>query len=143
MPEHAGKILLGENHRLAVSVVIRGTERACECVLEMLERRGTLMNELREDIAPEEQAGLRELAGELKEEIRKLGEKIELEKNQTSRRRTIAALLSAALIDLQETEDSGLRGYGELSPQAKKTLYESIDRMTALLEEMLAIAERR
>jgi hypothetical protein len=143
MTDGAQKILLGENHRLAVSVVVRGTERACESMLETLDRGPSQMNELRNDILPEERTKLRELATALQEEIHRLAGKVELEKSRTSRRRAIAAVLSAALIDLQETQDSGLKGYGEISAEAKRTLDEGFGRMMKLLEKMLAIAERR
>lgn len=135
------KIPMGENHRLAASVVFRGTERACDSTMEWLDRPSSLLNELRDDITPEEQAQLRKLAGALKEEIKRLAAKVELDRSRSSRRRSIAAILSAALVDLQETQDSQLKGYGVLSPEAKKVLFDGMSRMTSLLEKMLAIAE--
>ena len=56
----------------------------------------------------------------MRQEIEKLESKVQLDRSHSSRRRSIAALLSAALIDLQETQDSQLKGYGVLSPEARK-----------------------
>ena len=141
MSESAGKIHLGENHRLAASVVFRGTERACDSTIEWLEKPSSLMNELRDDVTLAEQMQLRKLAAALKEEVHRLASKVELDRSHTSRRRAIAAILSAALIDLQETQDSQLKGYGVLAPDAKKALNEGMVRMVSLLARMLAIAE--
>jgi hypothetical protein len=138
-----GKIQLSDNHRLAASVLFRGTERACDSALEWLDKPSTQMNELRDDVTAEEKAELRKLAAALRQEIEKLESKVQLDRSHSSRRRSIAALLSAALIDLQETQDSQLKGYGVLSPEAKKVLNDSIARMSAALQKMLAIAEAR
>ena len=135
------KIQLSDNHRLAASVLFRGTERACESAIEWLEKPATKMNELRDDVSTEEQAELRKLAEQLRLEIELLGSKMQLDRSHSSRRRSIAAVLSAALIDLQETQDSQFKGYGVLAPDAKRVLNESIARMAALLQKMLAVAE--
>ncbi|MGH9736874.1 MAG: hypothetical protein ACRD8A_20075 [Candidatus Acidiferrales bacterium] len=66
-----------------------------------------------------------------------------LEKKQSSIRRSIAAIVSAALIDLQEAQNSGLRGYGLLGDRERQALDECISRMIDLLERMLRVVEHQ
>lgn len=141
MPEGMKKISLGDNHRLAASVLFRGTERACDATIEWLEKPSSLLHELRDDVSAADEAHLRKLAASLKDEIKRMAASIELEPAHASRRRGIAAILSAALIDIQETQDSQWKGYGVMSAEAKKTLNDGMARMAALLQKMLAIAE--
>ncbi|HTU36324.1 MAG TPA: hypothetical protein VMF66_21170 [Candidatus Acidoferrum sp.] len=54
---------------------------------------------------------------------------------------SIAAVVSAALIDLQEAQNSGLRGYGPLGDREKHALDECIRRMIDLLDQMLRLVE--
>jgi hypothetical protein len=143
MLEGMKKISLGDNHRLAASILFRGTERACDATIEWLEKPSSLLHVLRDDISPADEAHLRRLAASLKDEIKRMAASVELEPAHTSRRRAIAAILSTGLIDLQETQDSQWRGYGVLSAEAKKALNDGMARMAALLEKMLAIAEAR
>jgi hypothetical protein len=50
-------------------------------------------------------------------------------------------MVSTALIDLQEVQASGLKGYGWMAADAKLIFDGSICRMAALLEKMLPIVE--
>jgi hypothetical protein len=142
MPNRAGKTELGENHRRAVSVLIRGTERACDGVLEWIERPSSMMTEVRDDLSAKEKVQLRELASGLKSEIRSFLEVFPLDKSAASRRRSIAAIISAACIDLEEVVDSGLKGYGPQPPDAREALNQGLTEMIKILEQMLPIAER-
>lgn len=142
MTEHARKLELNENHRRAVSVLIRGTERACDGVLDWLDRPSNQTIEVRDDLSADDQAQMRELAANLREEIRRFIAGISIDKGRASRRRSIAALLSSALIDLEEVHDSALRGYGTLTPEAKAALNEALVRMMGILQQMLQVAER-
>ncbi|HUJ31207.1 MAG TPA: hypothetical protein VLY23_08005 [Candidatus Acidoferrum sp.] len=135
------RIELGENHRRAVSVLMRGTEQACKEVEEWLERTSGALTEVREDVPPEQEARLRELTARLRAEVQEFSGKVTLDKRRMSRRRSIAAIVCAALIDLEEVQDSGLKGYGKMSEEAKEVLNEYVVRMLDLLEQMLHIAE--
>jgi hypothetical protein len=132
---------LGENHRRAFSVLMRGTERACDEVAEWLERPTSGLTEIRADLTPDQKTRLRELAAKVKAEVQEFAAKVILDKKRMSRRRAVAAIVSAILIDLQEVQSSGLKGYGPLREEAKPVLDESIRRMVVLLEQMLHIAE--
>lgn len=141
IPDDSAKIEFGENHRRVISVLMRGTERACDELVEWLDHRSTMLAEVRDDLAPETKAELRALAGELKDEVLAFSRHAVLDKKQSSIRRSIAAIVSAALIDLQEAQNSGLRGYGPLGDREKQLFDESIHRMIDLFEQMLRIVE--
>lgn len=141
MADDPARIEFDENHRRVISVLMRGTERACDGVVEWLDHRSTMLAEVRDDLAPGTKAELRALAAELKGEVLAFSRQATLQKKQSSIRRSIAAIVSASLIDLQEAQSSGLRGYGPLGDRERNALDESIRRMIALLEEMLRIVE--
>ncbi len=136
------KIEFGENHRRVISVLMRGTERACDEVVEWLDHRSTMLAEVHDDLTPDAKAELRVLAGRLKTEVLAFSRRVALDKKQSSIRRSVAAIVSTALIDLQEVQNSGLRGYGTLGDREREALEQSIHRMATLLHEMLQIAER-
>lgn len=141
MADDAAKIEFDENHRRVISVLMRGTERACDALVEWLDYRSTMLAEVHDDLAPGTKAELRALAAELKGEVLAFSRQASLQKKQSSIRRSIAAIVSASLIDLQEAQSSGLRGYGPLGERERNALDESIARMIALLEEMLRVVE--
>jgi hypothetical protein len=66
---------------------------------------------------------------------------VSLDRRRVSRSRSVAAMVSTALIDLQEVQGSGLKGYGRMAEDAKLIFDGSIRRMAALLEKMLPIVE--
>jgi hypothetical protein len=141
MANASRKIEFNENHRRAISILMRGTERACDRILEWLERPSTLMTEVRDDLTSAERAELRKLVAELREEVHGFAAKAALDRSPASRRRSVAAILSTALIDLQEVRDSELKGYGRLPADEKRVLNEQIQRMVPLLERMLHVVE--
>lgn len=143
MPDNTRKIEFSENHRRAISVLMRGTERACDGILEWLERRSKLMTEIRDDLTDAQQAQLRELVAKLRGEVDGFVRNAVLDRASASRRRSVAAIVSAALIDLQEVRDSELKGYGRLPADAKSVINEYLQRMLSLLERMLHVAERQ
>jgi Ni,Fe-hydrogenase III large subunit len=115
------KIEFNENHRRAISIVMRGTERSCDRILEWLERPSSLMTEVRDDLTSAERAELRKLVADLREEVHGFAAKAALDRSPASRRRSVAAILSTALIDLQEVRDSELKGYGRRTRNASST----------------------
>lgn len=139
MPEDSEKIEFGENHRRAISVLMRGTERACDDATEWLDRHSSLLTEVRQDVEPEQQALLRESIAEIRRTIEEFAGKVSLENSRMSQRRSVAAIVSGALIDLQEVQDSGLKGYGPLPDPSKKILDRYLARMADLLKQMLQI----
>lgn len=141
MADDSAKIEFGENHRRVISVLMRGTERVCDELVESLDHRSTTLAEVRDDLAPETKTQLRHLAGELKDEVLAFSRHAVLDKKQSSIRRSIAAIVSAALIDLQEAQNSGLRGYGPLGDREKYVFDGCIRRMIDLLEQILHIVE--
>jgi len=141
MPNRPEKMDLGENHRRAVSVLMRGLERACDDAVALLEYPSNLLMEVKYDVTPSQDRDLRALFARLKKEIQNFAAKMELEKVTMSRCRSIAAIASAALIDLQEVEDSGLKGYGPLPKDAERMLAEQAGRMAKILQEILHVAE--
>lgn len=142
MAGESSRIDFGENHRRVISVLMRGTERACDEVVEWLDRRSTILADVRGNFSPEAQQRLRDLAGQLKAEVLAFSREAALDKKESSIRRSIAAIVSAALIDLQEVQNSGLRGYGPLGEREKQAFDNRVLRMITLLHEMLHIAER-
>ncbi len=120
---------------------MRGTERACDEVVEWLDRRSTALAEVRDDLTPEQHARLPRLAGELKNQLVEFSRKVALDKRESSVRRSIAAIVSAALVDLEEVQNSSLSGYGPLGEGAKQLLDQYVSGMAAVLGQMLHIAE--
>ncbi len=55
--------------------------------------------------------------------------------------RAIYALLSAGLVDLEETKSSHLKVYGAVPEVVKNKLDPELDRAIALLEEMTEVVE--
>jgi hypothetical protein len=137
----AEKIRFGENHRRAISALMRGTERACEEVLQWLDHRPTALVDVRNDLSPDQDNRLRGLVAALRAEVLGFSEKAHLDSKKSSVRRSVAAIVSTALVDLQEVEDSGLKGYGLLADRERRILDEHIPRMTTLLGQMLHIVE--
>lgn len=141
MSEGSAKIEFGENHRRVVSVLMRGTESACDEVVACLDPRSAVLAEVRDDLTSEAKVQLRDLAGQLKAQVLAFSREAALDKKQSSIRRSVAATVSAALIDLQDAQNSGLRGYGQLDNREKQILDARIHSMIALLRQMLRIAE--
>jgi hypothetical protein len=75
-------------------------------------------------------------------EIRRLASEIELDASLRSQRRTVLALLSSSIGNLEESEPKKLRGYGSLSKEAEDRLAGEFHRLIGLFEEMAVIVER-
>jgi hypothetical protein len=110
MSDPSRKIELSENHHRAIAALMRGTERACDEVAEWLDHSSSVLIEVRADLEPGQQTRLRELATKLKVEIEQFASKVSLDKRRISRRRAVAAIVSAALIDLYKVQESELEG---------------------------------
>src|SRR5690348_13065279 len=100
MADSPEKIEFGENHRRVVSVLMRGTERACDEVVACLDPQSAVLAEVRDDLTPEAKVHLRDLAGQLKAQVLAFSREAALDKKQSSIRRSVAAIVSAALIEI-------------------------------------------
>jgi hypothetical protein len=143
VPESAKKLQLGENHRRVVSVLMRRVETVCDGILADLDRKSGLLHNMEDDVAPESAKLLRELAEKLRKEVARVESEISLDPAVRSRKRSIAARISSAIIDLEEVGGSGLRGYGAVSKETERELGEKFARLTAVLQEMERVAESR
>jgi len=141
MADEMKKLQLGENHRRVVSVLIRRVEAACDGILQDLERRPGLLLRMEDDVRAEQDGRLRELVAKLRAEVGRVASEVTLDAAVRSRRRSIAARISATMIDLEDVSGSALRGYGAMSAEDERVLTEKFARLIALLEEMERIAE--
>jgi len=141
MADEMKKLQLGENHRRVVSVLIRRVEAACDGILQDLERRPGLLLRMEDDVRAEQDGRLRELVAKLRAEVGRVASEVTLDAAVRSRRRSIAARISATMIDLEDVSGSALRGYGAMSAEDERVLTEKFARLIAVLEEMERIAE--
>ncbi len=135
------KLKLGENHRRVISVVLRGLEQMCEEIERWLDKRSGVLLHVENDLTAEQRVQLCTLVKQLRGEIERLATEIELDRGAQSLVRAIRALLSASIVDLEESDSSRLKGYGNLSEVAKNKLDTEILRLTGLLEEMVDVVE--
>jgi hypothetical protein len=143
VPESSMKLQLSENHRRVVSVLIRRVEAVCEGILQDLDQRSGLLHSMEDDVTPEQAKKLRELAEKLRREVERVESEISLDPAVRSRRRSIAARVSSAIIDLEEAGGSALRGYGEMSKEMERALGGKFGRLMVILQEMERVAESR
>jgi len=135
------KLKLGENHRRVVSVLLRGLEQMCDEIEARLKEAPGVLRQVKSDLSAAQGAALREMTARVREEIRRLNTEIELDAAIRSPRRSILALLSAGIVNLEESGSKRLRGYGPLASEAAIRLDDELSRLVALLEEMTTIAE--
>ncbi|HEV2297426.1 MAG TPA: hypothetical protein VGR72_02790 [Candidatus Acidoferrales bacterium] len=135
------KLKLGENHRRVVSVLLRGLEQMCDEIEARLAEVPGVLCHVKSDLSPAQGAALREMTARVREEIRRLNTQIELDAAVRSPRRAILALLSASIVNLEESDSKRLRGYGPLASEAAARLDDELSRLIGLLEEMTTIAE--
>ncbi|HEV2488513.1 MAG TPA: hypothetical protein VGT03_01800 [Candidatus Acidoferrales bacterium] len=136
------KLKLGENHRRVVSVLLRGLEQACEEIdASFRESPGTLRR-IQDDLSPAQRSTLRGMTQRVRGEIRRLASEIELDTSIGSQRRTVLALLSASIVNLEESEPKKLRGYGSMSKEAEDRLAQEVQRLIGLFEEMAVVVEQ-
>lgn len=137
----AGKLKLGENHRRVISVLLRGIERACEEIDASLRDGDGIFYRVAGDLAGEQQHALRKMTERVRSELRRIVAGIELDVSAHSRRRKISALLSSSIVNLEESTPDKLRGYGELSSEAKARLETEFARLLELLNEMESLLD--
>lgn len=135
------KLKLGENHRRVVSVLLRGLEQMCDEIDARLEEAPGVLRQVKSDFSPAQGAALRQMTARVRAEIRRLNTEIELDVAIRSPRRAILALLSAGVVNLEESDSKRLRGYGPLESEKAARLDEEFSRLVVLLEEMSTIAE--
>ena len=138
----ANKLKLGENHRRVVSVLLRGVERACDEIEAALGDSDGLLYRVSGDLSVEQQQALRKMTDRVRAELARISSQIDLDVSVHSSRRRILALLSSSIVNLEESTPEKLRGYGELSAEAKGKLESEFARLLALLNEMESAFER-
>lgn len=135
------KLELGENHRRVVSVLMRGVEQMCSEVDASLEESSGILQRMLDDVSRTQKKELRSMTVSIRAEVARVASEIELDTGVLSRRRKIAALISASIVNVEESDPQKLRGYGPLSDLAMRRLQEEFSRLHTLLEQMAAIVE--
>ena len=102
--EMSEKLKLGENHRRVVSVLLRGLEQMCDEIEARLAEVPGVLRQVKSDLSHAQSAALREMTARVREEIRRLNTEIELDAAVRSPRRAILALLSASIVNLEESD---------------------------------------
>lgn len=139
MPE---KLKLGENHRRVVSVLLRGLEQACDEIEATFRQTPGALRHVENDLSSKQHSALREMTDRVRREIHRLASEIELDISIRSQRRTVLALLSSCIVNLEESEPTKLRGYGPMSPEIEARLSSEFQRLIELLERMASIVEQ-
>lgn len=142
MGEVGQQILLGENHRRVVSVVLRQVEATCDEVAALLERRSGLLQRLREDVSMGQAQELHSLAARLRAEVARVHTEVTVDLGEQSRARGIAAAISLSRVEIEEVMTPGLRGYGRLPSEIESALDTKFSRLLACLEAMSDVVER-
>ena len=137
------KLKLGENHRRVVSVLLRGVERACGEIEAALGDSDGLLYRVSADLNLEQQQSLRKMIERVRAELARIASQVELDVSVHSRRRRILALLSSSIVNLEESTPDKLRGYGELSAEAKSRLETEFARLLELLNEMESALDKK
>jgi hypothetical protein len=137
------KLSLGENHRRVMSVVFRGIEQMCDEIDATFAAAPGLLRRVEDDLSARQRAKLQAMNARVREEIRRLTSEIELDPAVRSPRRTIRALLAASIVNLEESDSTRLRGYGELSREAAVKIDRELKTLAVLLEEMASTVEER
>jgi hypothetical protein len=135
------KLRLGENHRRAISVLLRGIEQMGEDIRWWMERNPGLFFEIGNDLPAENAEKLRWLLDSLHGELERIAGQIELDVQERSRKRAIRALITAYIVHLEESTSSRLQGFGYLPREDCERLDAEIARLTEILEEMLRVVE--
>lgn len=137
----AGKVVLDENHRRVVSVALRGVEKMCDAIVQVLDRTPGLLEGIQDDLGPRDAPEIRKLAERTREELRRISMEVELDRAHQSRRRSIVALLSATRIDVEEVKSPTLRGYGPIAPETEEAIDALMERLLVLVNAMSRVAE--
>lgn len=135
----AEKLKLGENHRRAISVLLREIERMCDAIDASLQAGSGALHRLDDDLSAGQRAKLARMTQNLRGELTRLEREIELDTASKSPRRTILALLSAQIVNLQESNAAGLRGYGPMPEAAVRKVDAATAQLILRLEEMVAV----
>jgi hypothetical protein len=137
----AEKLELGENHRRVVSVLMRGIDQMCSEVDASLEESSGILQRVLDDVSRAQKRELRSMTASIRAEIGRVASEIELDTGVLSKRRKVSALISASIVNVEESDPQKLRGYGPLSDSAMKRLQDEFGRLHTLLERMAAILE--
>jgi len=101
------------------------------------------MFELTSDLTPEEKARIRATIEQIRERLRLLRERFQLEPQRREVRSLLRGYFSHFWAVLSDCRASKLRGYGEVAPQLKQMLDPEIEALLVLVERVERIIERR
>jgi hypothetical protein len=135
------KLQLGENHRRVVSVLMRGIDQMCSEVDAALEESSGILQRVLDDVSRAQKKELRNMVASVRTEVGRIASQIELDTGALSMRRKVAALISASIVNVEESDPQKLRGYGPLSDVAMKRLQDEFGRLHTMLEKMAAVLE--
>lgn len=113
----------------------------CSEVDASLEESSGILQRMLDDVSRTQKKELRSMTVSIRAEVARVASEIELDTGVLSRRRKIAALISASIVNVEESDPQKLRGYGPLSDLAMRRLQEEFSRLHTLLEQMAAIVE--
>jgi hypothetical protein len=137
----AQKLELGENHRRVVSVLIRGIGRMCNDVEASLDESSSILERVLDDVSRNQKKELRRVTTRIRTEISRIVSEVALDTAVLSMRRNVSALVSASIVNIEESDPQKLRGYGPLSDSGMKRLQDEFGRLHALLDRMAAILQ--
>ncbi len=101
------------------------------------------MFELMSDLTSEEKARIRAAIEQIRERLRLLRERFQLEPQRREVRSLLRGIFSHFWAVLSDCRASKLRGYGEVAPQLKQMLDPEIEALLVLVERVERIIERR
>lgn len=113
----------------------------CAEIEDALNAPGGALETVSDELSRADQELLRRKTAQLRIEIRRIASEISLDASVFSIRRKIYALISASIVNLEESDPKKLRGYGMLSEAAIEQLEREFAVLLAILEEMGEICE--
>lgn len=128
---------LNQYQKQSLAVTLRLLEKAADDMEALLssDRLG-LLYEVRTEISPEREAGLRRLSSQIRRILADLVQRYQLPLQQEDGLRIISARLSSAWENLEDSHPKKLRRYGEVDPQVAEELAPKIE---ALIHLVLAM----
>jgi hypothetical protein len=136
------QLMLSENHRRVVSVLLQQAENACEEIERWLNRQSGTMSCATGDFSPLMQEQFRRLVQQARLEIAHCASSLGLSRAVVSRRQAVLALVTKMLSDLEEVHSPGLRAYGRISPEAEHQVDICLDRLCTIFEQMAGLCIR-
>ncbi|HEX5386664.1 MAG TPA: hypothetical protein VFW66_08205 [Gemmatimonadales bacterium] len=136
----ANTVRLNESQRRHLAVFLEQLEEALgeiERLADLPARPARLLEDVR-DLNPQFGTAVRDRVLDLRERIGELADRLGLEPRVQSRQRRVAALVSRAIVDLEDAGSRGLAGYGEVDPGVAREIDPALAEMVSRLEAIAA-----